>query len=466
MKKIIYISVEVKSREFYPKLFLISEAIKKNFDCFIGDKVAIEKAIKIFGSGIYFYKSINYYDTLHIKKIKKNNLYVAQDEEGGFARKNYKEINKFITYRSSKINVELIDRFYNWGEFDFLTYTKRYKKYKKKFLKVGSPRLDIWNDKVGKKIFKDDINKIKKYKKFILIATSGVSSISELKKRFIVDKTSKKLRNKKEIDKKKVEHMYELKVFNKTIKLISYLAKKFPSTNFIIRKHPNENINDWNKIIKKFPSNVKFDDRFDIFGWLYLSKCTIHTASTIGLQSYLMKKTVISYVPNIPGSHRGFSNQFGVKASSFKKIENIIKNVLNNKNSLNDKNKIKHKKLSQRLYFDKKRLSSHIISDDLLKISKNVLPRKKVNFLFLYSYYLIIRSCISEAKHRLIGNKGKKPLLSRRSMSEKIPGGIKKFEISEFYKNLLQDKKEIKKIKIKQLGPNGFLISKEKIKTL
>ena len=71
IKKIIYISVEVKSREYLPKLFFASRAISKGFDCFIGDKIAIAKAINFFGPGIYFYKSINHYDTNHIKRVKK-----------------------------------------------------------------------------------------------------------------------------------------------------------------------------------------------------------------------------------------------------------------------------------------------------------------------------------------------------------------------------------------------------------
>ena len=78
MRKLIYITIESKSRELYPKLFLINSALKKNFDCFIGDKVSIARAVKILGKGIYFYKSMNHYDTDHIKEVKKNNLYVVQ----------------------------------------------------------------------------------------------------------------------------------------------------------------------------------------------------------------------------------------------------------------------------------------------------------------------------------------------------------------------------------------------------
>ena len=460
MKKILYITIESKSREFYSKLLLVNSAIKKNFDCFIGDKVAISRAIKIFGPGIYFYKSINHYDTKHIEKIKRDNLYVSQDEEGGFARPNDKELNKFITYRSSKKNIELIDRFYNWGIFDYSNYVNRYQKDKKKFLITGSPRIDLWKNSISKKIFNDELKEIKKYKNFILVASSGVSSLKELKKRFIVDKISKKLRNKKEINKKKLEHLYEYEIFKEIIKLIKSLALRFREINFIVRKHPNENIRDWEKIIKKFPENVYFDNRFDIYGWLYLSKCIIHTASTVGLQAYFMKKNVISFVPRIPGSHRGFSNRFGTKATNIIQVEKKIDKILNNKNIVGMFSKKKNKILEQRIHFKNNILASDIIIKDLKKISKNFKKRRNF-FIFLNSIYFYLRSFFSEIRHFFFKKKKAGIFLARRSLAEKIPGGIKKYEIENFYSNLLQNKKKINEIKIYQLGPNGFLISKK-----
>ncbi len=458
IKKIIYISVEVKSREYLPKLFFASRAISKGFDCFIGDKIAIAKAINFFGPGIYFYKSINHYDTNHIKRVKKNNLYVAQDEEAGFAKPNDKEFNKFITYRSSRENVKLIDRFYNWGKFDYNNYINRYKKNKKKFLITGSPRLDLWKKKISDKIFKSQIDQIKKYKKFVLIASSGVSSLNEFKKRLIVDRQAKKLRNQKEIKKKNIEHMYEYIVFKKTVKLINLLARKFPNINFVIRKHPSESIKDWNKIIINFPKNVFFDNRFDVYGWISLSECIIHTASTVCLQAYYLKKKAISFVPKIAGGNRGFSNQFGIKASSEIKVLKVLDQILNKKKKFNIFNKKKNKIFKDRLFINSKGFASDIIVNDLLKISKRIIKRKDYKFLFFYSCYLYLRSYLSEIKHFLIGNKSEKPIQARRSIKEKIPGGLKKKEINKFYDNVLENNK----IKIMQMGPNGFFISKKK----
>lgn len=460
MRKLIYITIESKSRELYPKLFLINSALKKNFDCFIGDKVSIARAVKILGKGIYFYKSMNHYDTDHIKKIKKNNIYVVQDEEGGFARPNNKELNKFVTYRSSKKNIELVDRFYNWGKFDYSIYTKRYKKNKKKFIITGSPRMDLWREEIGDKIFSREIKKIKKFQKYVLIASSGVSSKIELKNRSIVDKFAKKLRNKKEINKKKLEHLYEFKIFKETVKLINYLAHKFPEVNFVIRKHPNENIKDWKKIITKFPQNVYFENRFDIYGWISMAECLIHTASTVGIQAFFMKKNVISFVPDIKGSHRGFSNQFGLKAKKLYTVSKLLSNILKKKQKINI-NKTKLSILNNRICL-KKHNSADMIVKDLYELSKNFSSENNKRFLTFYSYYFYIRSFLSEIKHFLSPPKKDVILKSRRSIKEKIPGGIKKFEIEDFYSNLFQGTSKANNIEIKSFGPNGFLIMKKK----
>ena len=54
MKKIIYIPIEVKKREFISKLFFISRALKRNYSCIIGDKISIQRSVRFFGSGVYF----------------------------------------------------------------------------------------------------------------------------------------------------------------------------------------------------------------------------------------------------------------------------------------------------------------------------------------------------------------------------------------------------------------------------
>ena len=71
---LIFLTIEVKSRELISKLFFILSNINQKFFFIIGDKKAIERATNYFGKGIYFYKSINDNDTKHIQRIKKKEI--------------------------------------------------------------------------------------------------------------------------------------------------------------------------------------------------------------------------------------------------------------------------------------------------------------------------------------------------------------------------------------------------------
>ena len=53
---LIFLTIEVKSRELISKLFFILSNINQKFFFIIGDKKAIERATNYFGKGIYFYK--------------------------------------------------------------------------------------------------------------------------------------------------------------------------------------------------------------------------------------------------------------------------------------------------------------------------------------------------------------------------------------------------------------------------
>ena len=58
-KKLLFLPIEIKTREFYPKLYLATKALDQNYSCFIGDKAGIFRATKYFNNGVYFYGNLN-----------------------------------------------------------------------------------------------------------------------------------------------------------------------------------------------------------------------------------------------------------------------------------------------------------------------------------------------------------------------------------------------------------------------
>ena len=467
MNKVIYIPIEVKLREFHSKLFFISRAIRRGYDCVIGDKIAIKRAINFLGPGCYFYKSMNFYDGKHIKSVKhKNNIYIVQDEEAGYALNNDLTMQQFIKMRSSNENVNLIDKFYTWGKFDHNNWIKTYCKSKNKFFMSGSPRIDIWKDTQVKKIFQNEIENIKKYKNYVLIAASGISSKKELIKQNKVDKFVRKNLNENSIEKNN-RVQWQLNIFKEMIMLTKHLAEKFPDINFIFRNHPSDSSKKLDKYLNKSLKNLYINNDYEVTPWIQNSSCVIHSCSTIGIQTSVMKKNLISFNPKIVSlSHRKFPNKFGILSYSIRDTEIKLKKIL--------LKKIKQKKtkIINSRFEIKKKLSSEIILNNMktLKIPHSKKRYKNTLKIKTYSIFFYIKDytfkILGTIKKSLFTNKNNKKInysetyITRKSYYEKNPQ-ILKNEIKVFFQNLLGIKEQ-KKIELISICPNGFFIRGKK----
>ncbi len=456
MKKIIFFPIELKSRELRPRLLMSLFALKRNYACFVGSKQGIFRAIRHFSPGTYFYKSMNHTDLEHIKKIKKlKNNYFVIDEEGGFQYSSSKELNKFITIRSSKKNVELIDKFFSWGKFDFEEWKKRYKSNSKKFKLLGSPRIDFWRDEIITKVYKTELEEIQRKfsKDIVLIISSFVTSKSEAKKFLKNFDHWFKFRNKKEKRNVAKQVMSDFRFFRNYLKMIAHVSKNNPKLNFVIRPHPNENIEDWKQSIKKMPKNVHIDKSYDVTPWIYVSKYVIHNSSAVGMQTSAMKKNLITYRPKGFLYDRNFTNKLGLVVKSKQRLNKILKlRTKINKIKLSNYNTLKKRfyNLGAKSFISKKII-------DEINYSHNF--RSNINiskFLFfslsyktkdlIYSFYNIFKKSQKKQPH------------TQRSFFEKMSGGIKKDEISLFFKSMSNYDRKINLLKFCK---NCFLIYKK-----
>ncbi len=460
MSKNLYLPIEIKKRELLPKFFLGLNALKKGFNVIIGDKIAISHAIKFFGTGIYFYKSMNFNDTDHIKRIKnKNNIYVVHDEESGATHASKNIFKQFLNIRSSNENIQLIDRFYTWGKFDHSQWIKRFKKQKNKFILTGSPRIDLCNKKIYNKFLRNEINDAKKkFNKYILFISSGISSDKELNNIFKQDKFFFNYKNLKEKKERKSQLQNLRMYFKNSVKMIQNLSNKFKDVNLVVRPHPSENINDWKKIFKKFKENVFLDTSdTDITPIIIGSKCVIHNSSFAGIQSTLLKKPLIVYKPKkISTSKRSFPNKLGDIANSESDVFILLNKILNTKEKKIKKNKINL--LKARIFVDKYNSASSKIVDDLSKFKIN---SKKINLikLRLYSQYLFLKKNFKNKINYDSINKTKAKY-TRRSMRDKLGIGIKKKQMQKYLKDAKKNDPGLQNIFLKEFGPNGFYIYK------
>ena len=447
-KKIIFVPIEVKNREFHPKLFFSYYCLKNNFSVFFGNKKSILRAVKNFSPGTYFHKSINVTDINHIINIKdKKNFYVSLDEEGGFAFSNVEDMSKFLDHRSSKKNMKLVDKIFTWGKFDEKIWKKKYLKYSKKIINFGAPRVDLWKEKNVKKIYNDEIEFLNlKYEKgFILILSSGLTSIKELKKVYKYDSHWMKFKNEKQKTMRLKVLKNDLKLFKMFLQTVFEVCKNNPNYNFVIKPHPTESKEDWINFRKKFPKNLFFEDKFETSPLIHCSNMVIQTSSSTALQAFMLKKKIISYRPKNIYFQRDFSNYFGSIAFNSEQVSNLIKSK---KNHIK-KDKKMYTKLKQRLNFSDK-------FDNCSKIARFLYaftPKNKSINLSKVIIYSFIFQVIDFFKSFVLF-KSKKVDYSNRSYKEKMQTGIKKIDILKFFSSL-----NFNKIKVVKICNDGFYLT-------
>ncbi len=126
----LYINIEILNREFQSKLLIAMESASKGINVYMG-RLTPYLMRDFFVPGIVLLKSItpslNRLNELKYYK-KKNFIVTSLDEEVGLINLN----NEYLKIRYSNESMELTDRVFVWGKFDYDNLSHKFKKYKKK----------------------------------------------------------------------------------------------------------------------------------------------------------------------------------------------------------------------------------------------------------------------------------------------------------------------------------------------
>ena len=113
----LYLHIEVHNREFQSKLLIAMESASKGIQVYVG-RVKEYLLRDFFVPGIIHYKSITPSDN-RLKELrffkKKNFIITSLDEEVGLVEKN----SNYLKERYSNKSLEMTDRVFTWGKFDY-----------------------------------------------------------------------------------------------------------------------------------------------------------------------------------------------------------------------------------------------------------------------------------------------------------------------------------------------------------
>jgi surface carbohydrate biosynthesis protein len=454
--KIIIIPIEVKKREFLPKLFLIYNIIKKtNFKVIFGSQRDIFQKIVNIKNTIWFDKSTFLYK-LKQNELLKNNIKFLLDEEGPISG-----WEKWEFEIRDNGNIDYFDKIFFWGTED-KKYLINEKKIKKKIYFFGHPKYDFLKSN-NHNYFNKQISEIKeKHKKFILI----VSSFGE--DAFVNNKIQKRLMkvvtNKQQFDKYNKFKNKESKKYLDQIKLTKYLAYKNTNINIIYRPHPYQDINLVKKTFGKIPKNLKIISDKTITPWIMACDIYIHSGCSTFFEALIFNKKII-YFDRFSIKRNNIYN-FKFHAHDNERCQSYIEKFKKNKKIFYNKNK--YNKIITNI--DKKKKFSNLFCNLLntkfknlnseVKIGSNYIPSSTKFKLFIKD---IIKKNLSLIKNKiiiktfLINFLPEKYLYSKEYQLSKI-NNIENNEIKFFFKSL--DNSFSKKIKIKKISKNVFSLEK------
>lgn len=464
---IIVIPIEIKIREFLPKLYLTYNIIK-NTNChvlFAGQRFIYNK-IRSFKDVIYFDKNTHHTRLFKNSDILKRNILCMLDEEGPISF--YDKDTMCIRYHQ---NIKkLINHFFLWGKKDLKNFTKA--GFSKNTTTIsGHPKFDLINNK-NLRIFEEEVRKIKKkYNNFIFFPSSfesdPIKNLSTTKSQYktFFKNFSKKVIFQK-INRNIKERLISQKNYTKTVEMLINLANKFPDLNIVFRKHPYESHVE---VLKRFgnkPKNLHIIYKYTVTPWIIACDIYIHGGCTTSLEASVLNKKNFMYVPIKTKTIREkelskLADFYSNEKRLFSKIENyFIKNkILKSSNKIINLISNHNLKKSFYKYFIKfisnyKKLNSQIIYEDEKKIFKNI------------SYFVkkIIFRLLSSIKNLILSSNLAEFLPEQHSYSK--ASALNKFkdikinEIKKYFTLFHKTQKNQFKYKIKKIDNSVFLINK------
>jgi surface carbohydrate biosynthesis protein len=442
-KKSIYIAVEIKNREYLAHVLFAYKAATKGYRVYLGSQFQIFNLLKNKKDcgGIFFYHGgIDPKTFFQIKDKVNYNFFLDHEIAPGHNLKTYKEncIGRFFPQ-----TLKYIDGYFCVNKKVF-NIAKKFleKKIRGKVFLTGWPRIDLFKKKY-QSIYKEKIMNIKKkYKKFILFS-SDFTYISLNYKKILNDHKywgyAKNYEKRFTNDNKLATENYN--DFKRVINLLNTIAETNKNIKLVVRCHPSENVNIWNKeLSKKIIFRKPIDD---IHSWIYASEGLLHRGCTTSMQAYFLKKKV-GY---IQAKNNPFKKKFLDRISFKIKHKNDFYKWLKlkkNNNNINIKKELNITKIDS--------------ADLILNIFKKLIINKEnINKPPKVMNYLSI-TIIDNFKRFLLTKLSNYNLLNRNIdklyISPKLIGGLTSRETNQNLKKI--NKKT--KVKSKQISYNLIVI--------
>jgi surface carbohydrate biosynthesis protein len=295
--KIIYFPMEIASRELDSRLLLAAVAVGRGFEVVLGQKWLMERNIERMTAGVYLSKTLTVRDAKMLKRAKASGYLTAAVDE---------EIPGLVVHDKnfwwvSRAAVDATDVIFLPGTFNSRAFVDVMGLEPGRVRQAANPRWDLLRREL-RSIFAEEAAELRRrYGGFILV-NSNLGFTNSHKGN--VDEIIQSLIDQGKIDPSNHAFMAELRDLermeddNRTalLDLLPALASAFPAHKIIVRPHPSENVEVWQKWTRSMP-NLAIVREGSATAWILASQVLVHTNCTTGVEAIALDKPALCLVP-------------------------------------------------------------------------------------------------------------------------------------------------------------------------
>jgi surface carbohydrate biosynthesis protein len=327
------IPVENQVREFDAKLLLALIAAKRGFKVFIGDRQEIKSRIASFPVGILFAKDMMSGNVGMFKIIRKlGHVIVAWDEDSLV----HLPPETYYSRRLSPDAVRHVSHLFAWGQKNVDLWRGYPELPPEMPIHItGNPRGDLLRSEM-RELFDDRVQQLKReHGDYILINTNfnHVNAFSPNRNLFIpaADETQPLEFGRAAVGMRRAyaEGLFQHKkaVLNDFLNLMPYLDERFPNHRIIVRPHPVENPEIYQRVAANC-QNVHVTNSGNVVPWLMASQALIHNSCTTAVEAFAINKPAIAFRATVNDQYdMGFyqlPNRLSLQCFSYQELASTL----------------------------------------------------------------------------------------------------------------------------------------------
>ena len=299
-KRLLLIPVENQVRELDPKLLLACVAARRGFSSVIGSRRELEFRIDSYPRSIYLGKSMTGRSVIFFRLAKKfDHEIVTWDEEALV----HLPPETYFSRRLHPEAIRLVSHLFAWGQ-DNVELWRQYPQLPENLPihSVGNPRTDMLRPEM-QPFYEDEVNALRDtYGDFLLINTNfnHVNAFGADMNLFQPVENpgdvAKFGRAAKGMSREYAETLWDHKkaVFRDFQHIIPRLEAAFPQLNIVVRPHPTERHDVYQKIAARC-TRVHVTNKGNVVPWILATRAVLHNGCTTGIEAFVMGVPAISY---------------------------------------------------------------------------------------------------------------------------------------------------------------------------